>query len=188
MQSIRWGTIIVGVLFVLAGLVLLAGTLGIFQISTGQVCGLFFALLLVGGGLWTIMTFFGAQRTGAPFAQRTFGDQRLGLTDKEFTSRSVSTWIGDTRIDLGQATFPEGESTLSVGAWIGDIRVKVPRDLAVRVRGRVAFVGELDLLGKHREGFFLDVTASSRDYDEAPQRLLVDASVVIGDVSVGRVG
>lgn len=188
MQSIRWGTVIVGVLFVLAGLVLLAGTLGIFRIDTGQVCGLFFALLLIGAGLWTIVTFFGAQRAGAPFAQRTFGDQRLSLADKEFTSRPVHAWIGDTRIDLSRATFPEGESTLSVEVWIGDIRVRVPRDMAVRVRGRVAFVGELDLLGKHREGFFLDITASSQGYDEAPQRLLVDASVVIGDVSVSRVG
>jgi len=174
--------------FVLAGLMLLAGALGILQIRTDQMCGLFFALLLVGAGLWTIVAVLGGQRAGAPVAQRTLGDQRLSLTGQEFTSRSVGTWIGDTRIDLSQATFPAGESTLTVESWIGDIRVRVPQDLAVRARGRVAFVGELDLLGTHREGFFLDVTASSRDYEQAPRRLFVDAGIVIGDVKVIREG
>jgi predicted membrane protein len=75
-----------------------------------------------------------------------------------------------------------------VESWIGDIKVKLPHDLAVRARGRVAFVGDMELLGVHRSGFFLDTTASSQDYDAAPRRLLVDASILIGDVRVSRVG
>lgn len=188
MQDMRWGTIVVGVLFILAGLLLLPGALGFLPISTEQGCGIFFALLLIGGGLWSIVTFFSAQRSGAPFTHRTLGDRRLTLTDDEFTSRSVHAWIGDTRIDLSQATFPEGESTLTVEAWIGDVKVLVPRDLAVRVRGRVGVAGELELLGKKRDGLFLDVTASSQDYDEAARRLFVDASIFVGNVKVRRVG
>lgn len=186
MQSIRCGTLILGFLFVIGGLLLLGGAVGVLPIRGGQVCGLFLALALIGAGLWTIVAIWTAQRTGAPLAQRTFGDQRLSLTDKTFTSRSVGTWIGDTRIDLSRAMFPEGESTLTVESWVGDIRVRVPLDLAVRARGRVVLVGKLDLLGTHREGLSLDLIASSRDYEQSPRRLFVDASTIIGEVRVTR--
>ncbi len=188
MSNIRWGTLILGMVFVVGGLLLLGGSLGILPIRGGQVCGLLLALILIGAGLWTIVTIATAQRTGASLAQRTFGDQRLSLTAKTFTSRSVSTWVGDTRIDLSRAIFPEGESTLTVESWVGDIRVRVPPELAVRARGRVVLAGQLDLLGTHREGLSLDLTASSPDYEQATRRLFVDASTVVGDVKVTRAG
>ncbi|MBU0492892.1 MAG: cell wall-active antibiotics response protein [Chloroflexi bacterium] len=186
MRNVRWGVVVMGVLLIVAGVVLLGGSLGLWHISTDQTCGLFFAFMLVGAGLWTIIMVVGAQRGGEPLAQRTLGDQRLSLTDTEFTSRAVSTWIGSTRIDLCRAVFPEGESTLTVATWIGDAKVHVPADLAVRVRGQVAFVGDMNLLGQRRSGFALNVTASTPDYEQAPRRLFVDASTVIGDIKVRR--
>ena len=128
-------------------------------------------LVLVAAFLATFDVHLGdgvAERTVAPASVDDLGgEHELG--------------IGELVFDLRSVEFPLGETRLDVRVDAGRIHVLVPEDVALRVAAD-AKLGEIDLLGRHVEGWEVE-----EQFDETGIRmLLLDASVGIGEIEVER--
>jgi phage shock protein PspC (stress-responsive transcriptional regulator) len=111
-----------------------------------------------------------------------------GIDERTFAPTSVDDLrgeyelgIGELVLDLRSVEFPLGETTLDVRVDAGRIHVLLSDDVAVRAAAE-AKLGEIDLLGRHGEGWEAD-----EQVDETGTRVLVlDASVGIGEIEVER--
>ena len=111
-----------------------------------------------------------------------------GIDERTFAPASVDDLrgeyelgIGELVFDLRSVEFPLGETTLDVRVDAGRIHVLLSDDVAVRAAAE-AKLGEIDLLGRHGEGWGAD-----EQVDETGTRVLVlDASVGIGEIEVER--
>jgi lia operon protein LiaF len=121
-----------------------------------------------------------------PAIDRILGDLRLGGPGWPVQNSNIFTIIGDVDIDLRQSTIPAGETTIHVRSIIGDVDVLVPANVGV-MAGASVVIGDLRILDKRRDGFLLDVTASTADYATADCKLRIEVDMLIGDAKV-RVG
>lgn len=111
-----------------------------------------------------------------------------GIDERTFAPASVDDLrgeyelgIGELVFDLRSVEFPLGETTLDVRVDAGRIHVLLSDDVAVRAAAE-AKLGEIDLLGRHGEGWEVD-----EQVDETGTRVLVlDASIGIGEIEVER--
>ena len=111
-----------------------------------------------------------------------------GIDERTFAPASVDDLrgeyelgIGELVFDLRSVEFPLGETTLDVRVDAGRIHVLLSDDVAVRAAAE-AKLGEIDLLGRHGEGWEAD-----EQVDETGNRVLVlDASVGIGEIEIER--
>jgi lia operon protein LiaF len=97
----------------------------------------------------------------------------------------IETVIGEIRVDLTQATFPEGETPIHVSAAIGEVRVLLPADIPASVRA-TSMLGESEALGRVSGAFMGDVRAETDDYAAATKRIRLEAQSLIGEVAVRR--
>jgi hypothetical protein len=119
-------------------------------------------------------------------ANRLFGTVRLNQPGWQPTNDDIFTIIGDVRIDLRQAVIPDGETTLRVRCIIGDIRILVPIGIGVSASAS-GIIGDQRILDQRRDGLFVDLAVTSPDYATATRKVRIEASYVIGDVSIGYV-
>ena len=111
-----------------------------------------------------------------------------GIDERTFAPASVDDLrgeyelgIGELVFDLRSVEFPLGETTLDVRVDAGRIHVLLSDDVAVRAAAE-AKLGEIDLLGRHGEGWEVD-----EQVNETGIRVLVlDASIGIGEIEVER--
>jgi predicted membrane protein len=176
--------IIVGAFFILWGIVAWLNVLGVTDLDF---CGMAWGLGLIAAGgylLWRALR--GRSADGGVLRRdRYFGDLKLGGAGWEVRELDAQLGMGDLQLDLVGARVPPGETTLRLSAWVGDIKVWVPEDLTVRVEGSL-WLGEMNLLGNQRNGFFLRAAASSPGYDQAEARVCIVADQLLGEISVSR--
>jgi hypothetical protein len=98
----------------------------------------------------------------------------------------IETFIGEVRLDLTQATFPDGETPIHVGTAIGEVRVLLPADVAASVRA-TSMPGDSEALGRTSGAFLGDARAETDGYSGATRRIRVEARSLIGEVAVRRI-
>jgi len=176
---------VIGGILILLGLIFLLNALGIAYIDIGDVIVTLIALALI---FWGVRLILWARRR-RPLAHRSrlLGDLDLRIRGMVTEDLGADVGLGGLRLDLTEATVAPGEHTIHLGGWLGDIEVRLPHDLAADVHGEV-FLGNLQLLGRSSEGFFLENHARSTDYEAAEARLCIRAHLWIGDIKVVRVG
>ena len=92
----------------------------------------------------------------------------------------------DVEIDLTTAMIPEGETVIVIRGVVGNIRLYVPYDIELSLNHSV-IVGRV-LLPCHEEtGFNRNVTFRTEQYKEAPRRIKIISSLVVGDTEVRKV-
>jgi predicted membrane protein len=174
-----------GVLFVFVGGVWLWNNL---DLGPHIPLGSLWPLLLIVLGCAIILRQAGViapeARTGVTI-DRILGDIRLGGPDSQAQDTSVLSIIGDVDIDLRQSIIPDGETKINIRSLIGDVDIIVPTDVAV-FAGASVVIGEMRVLDKRRDGFFLDVAVSSPDYATATRKVRIDADMLIGEVKIIR--
>jgi lia operon protein LiaF len=92
-------------------------------------------------------------------------------------------FVGDVRLDMTQAQFPAGETTIYFNAFVADIDLSVPSDVAVSLSA-TSFVADAELNGQHVERFLSGVQMSTPDYASAERKLHLVTTCFVGDVSV----
>jgi hypothetical protein len=124
--------------------------------------------------------------SGAPSTtyERVFGDLEMAGPMTLGPTR-FSTVFGEIRLDLTAAVLPEGETHISVGTVFGEVRVLLPPGVGARVRAGTA-IGEVEVLGRRGGAFFVELEATTEDWDTAPQRMKLDVRTVLGEVAVRR--
>ncbi|MFV8826890.1 cell wall-active antibiotics response protein LiaF [Alkalihalobacterium sp. APHAB7] len=121
--------------------------------------------------------------TTPSFRSALIGDFRL-LSDRyELQDMNIRNGIGDIKIDLSKAIIPEGETVIVIHGWIGDIDVYVPYDLDLSVQAMVT-VGDLDILDSRQSGINRNIAVATKDYKQAPRRVKLVLSLLIGDIDV----
>jgi len=95
----------------------------------------------------------------------------------------IETFIGEVRLDLTQAAFPDGETPIHVSTAIGEVRVLLPADVAASVRA-TSMLGQSEALGRTTGAVMGDARAESDDYSGATRRVRVEAQSLIGEVAV----
>lgn len=115
---------------------------------------------------------------------RFIGDIHLQLKSDDFRGGTLSTFIGDIRLDLSNiAITTGGDRFLTISGFIGDATVHMPKNIAHSIQAS-AMIGDFKVFGKRDGGFGLNRIYKSADYDQAEVRLNVRASFFIGDVKI----
>ena len=97
----------------------------------------------------------------------------------------VETFLGEIRLDLSQATFPEGETPIHVSTGIGEIRVLLPAGIPAAVR-TASLLGATEALGRSSGSVLADVRSETEDFAGATRWIRLDAQAMIGEVAVRR--
>ena len=170
------GQVVLGAFLVFIGLLVLFGNvLGV------NLWRLFWPLLLIALGAWFILRPRMLEE-GTAVTQRLIGDVKrageLRLQDEE-----IFLLIGDVKLDLREAIWPEGETRLRVLGFVGDIELRVPENVGVALAS-TAFVSSVRWADRKEEGIFLPLQLQSEGYELARQRLRVEVIHFVADVKV----
>lgn len=193
------GQIALGLLLVVAGLVWLLRSIGVFHLSWDLL--LPSALILVGAAL--VATARGRDHGGLVFLGVVLtlalvltsitpinfsggvGDRTVTPTTAAELRSEYALTVGKQTIDLRQVTFDAGETRIAASVGIGDLVVRVPDDVAVRATIQIG-AGNADVMERRFSGANVDETYESEGYDTASRRLLLDLSVGVGNIEVSR--
>nr|WP_145403070.1 cell wall-active antibiotics response protein LiaF [Paenibacillus xylanexedens] len=124
------------------------------------------------------------------FNKSTFiGDFHMGKEVFSLKPMNISSFIGDTVIDLTKAQIPYGETKIVISHFIGDVKVFVPEDMDLGISLTTnSFIGDMKLLDHKRGGFMGSAQEETPHYMETGKKVRIIASVFIGDVKVNKVG
>ena len=127
---------------------------------------------------------------GKTFNKSTFiGDFHMGKEVFSLKPMNISSFIGDTVIDLTKAQIPYGETKIVISHFIGDVKVFVPEDMDLGISLTTnSFIGDMKLLDHKRGGFMGSAQEETPHYMEAGKKVRIIVSVFIGDVKVNKVG
>ncbi|WP_020060188.1 cell wall-active antibiotics response protein LiaF [Bacillus sp. 123MFChir2] len=104
----------------------------------------------------------------------------------ELEDVNIQYGVGDVEIDLTTAMIPEGETVIVIRGVIGNIRLYVPYDIELSLNHSV-IVGRI-LLPSHEEtGFNRNVKFRTEQYKEAPRRIKIISSLIVGDTEVRKI-
>jgi predicted membrane protein len=125
------------------------------------------------------------EETTAPTIRlgNVFGEVRSRVGSRVFAGGSVSTIFGMAVVDLTAASLAPGEHTLKMDSVLGSVVVRLPRGMMCSVMAD-GVIGTVRAGGKHRNGFFPSVHSTPDGYREAPHRIHLDLSTVLGEVRV----
>lgn len=172
-------------LYLLAlGAVLLADSTGARPLGIPGVAGAAIGLGLMAMGVLTALAGWRARRFTRRL-RRAFGHVRSAEEGWRVDDAVISTVLGDISLDFRGTDLPSGETELTLLCWLGTLQVVVPHDFAVSVSAQV-LVGTVDALGRREEGLVRDVDARTAGYDDAPRRLRLHVSTLVGEARVRR--
>ncbi len=97
----------------------------------------------------------------------------------------IETFIGEIRLDLTLATFPDGETPIHVSTAIGEVRVLLPPDIPAAVRVS-SMLGESEAMGRVSGALMGEARAETEDFAGATRRIRLEAQSLIGEVAVRR--
>lgn len=142
--------------------------------------GSFWPVLLILLGVFLLLrpSFGGSGRDDFRF----FGDVvRRGPW--QVTGRDFWSFIGDVKLDLTEASLPEGETVIRMTAFIGDMKIIAPSDMAIAI-STSGLISDARLFGEKRDGFFAPVDMSTPGYDQAVHKLRLEVTGFISGLKV----
>ena len=175
-----------GLYLLFLGAVLLVDSTGAWPLGVPGVAGSAIGLALIAMGVLTVLAGWRARRFTRRL-RRAFGHVRSAEQGWRVDDAVISTVLGDISLDFHGTDLPPGETELTLLCWLGTLQVVVPQDFAVSVSAQ-ALVGTVEALGRREEGLIRDVDARTAGYDEAPRRLRLHVSTLIGEARVTREG
>jgi phage shock protein PspC (stress-responsive transcriptional regulator) len=92
---------------------------------------------------------------------------------------------GQLELDLSQLELPDGETRVEASVGFGELDVVLPPGVAVDVTGEVQW-GETDVLGRAEDGRHSRERFVDPGFGDADRRLVVDAHVRGGELTVRR--
>jgi hypothetical protein len=170
------GQIVIGALFLIAGLLLLLG--GVFDVDVGVFC---FPTGLILLGIWILLRPY-LLGPDTAFRLSLFGPFRL---DGEWKVTEAELWffIGDVRLDMTAAEIPPGETPIRIFAIASDTRLLVPKGIGVSIES-LAFVTDAKVLDHKKEGIVSPVQWSSDGYETAERRVRLETIGFVSDIKV----
>ena len=198
-RSRPYGSIVLGVVLVAAGILWLLDALDVFDLRAALVLPILLALvglaLVIGSfdGPHSGLVVFGVFLTVAVVLTAVFppnafaggiGERTYRVASQGDLDASYNVGMGTLSLDLSDLTLTESTSVdITVGA--GEMRVRLPADVAVAIDAS-AGAGEVNLLGEQADGLSVNREYRSPDYDTAEVTLTLDLNVAAGEIEVTR--
>lgn len=130
-----------------------------------------------------------ASGDGRESHSKFIGDMVFGQDYFELRPMSISSFIGDTKLDLTRAHISPGETRIYVSSFIGDVKVFVPDDYSVGVRVvSSSLIGDVKVMDQKRGGLFNQMNVETPRFADASRQIVLIVSTFIGDVRVQKVG
>lgn len=194
-----YGSIVLGLVLVAAGILWLLDALDVFDLRAALVLPILLALvglaLVIGSfdGPHSGLVVFGVFLTvavvlAAVFPPNAFtggiGERTYRVTSQENLDPSYNVGMGTLTLDLSALTLTESTSVdVTVGA--GELLIRLPADVPVAIEASTG-AGEVDLLGEQTDGLSVNREYQSPDYDTAEISLTLDLNVAAGEIEVTR--
>lgn len=191
------GTIVLGAILVLGGLVWILDVLDLVSISVGVVLPI--ALIMVGvallagslsgsqGGLVAVGIVLTVLLTGAAIVDVPLtagvGDRTVAPVRVLDLPDSYRLLTGNLKVDLTDLDLPNGVTTVQARVGIGELAIDVPAGTAVEVHWKVS-AGNVHVIDVSQDGTSLDDHMRTPGYENAAKKLVVEASVGLGDIHV----
>jgi len=124
------------------------------------------------------------------------GELRLGDHPWALENSDYSLGVGDVYIDFTTALLEEGTTKINVSCWVGDMTLIIPDDMDLEIYSNVN-IGSVELFGTHKEfnkktKKSAGITSNtvhyiSENFENSEKRLIIKASVNIGEITVKKV-
>jgi predicted membrane protein len=168
--------VIVGTAMLVFGLLLLIGNL------TGiDICAFLFPLILIGAGIWIVTrpaVFAGGRDTRIQIIGDIRRRGQWAVHDQDF-------WcgVGDIRLDLTEATIPQGETTLRFYGFVNDVTLIVPETVGVSVIS-TSFLTTARVLGDKQDYFLTPYETETHSYATATCRIRLELIYFVVELKV----
>jgi phage shock protein PspC (stress-responsive transcriptional regulator) len=195
----RVGTLVVGLLLVLAGVAWLLEATGSIDIDWAVVL----AIALIGLGALLVLT-LGSMARGLLISlgilltialafvslvdvnfESSFGDRTEEPATVADLQDEYSHAFGSMTLDLRSLELPQGTTQVKASTSFGSLEVILPHDVPVRIEARTTF-GSVDALDHEANGLRADRVVRTEDYDRATQRIDLEVDATFGSVEVHR--
>ncbi|MBD3288678.1 hypothetical protein GF337_07750, partial [candidate division KSB1 bacterium] len=174
-RNLFWGFMII-----LLGVLLLLNEFDVVDI------GDLWPLLIIGVGIWLILKPKSGSSRGEGFGgsfgdqsfitdtpevieSNTFGDIKVTVKSKNFTSGRINTTFGDVKVDLAELEVQAGEQTLRLSTNFGDIKIGVPKNVPFSVQSSNT-AGDMHIFDEKRSGWKQSATYASEGYATADKK------------------
>lgn len=123
---------------------------------------------------------------GDGYEYNLFGEINVGKVPFSLENKHYWVGFGSIELNLTQAIIPDGETVLQASGIFGSINVYLPSQLPTRVNA-LCQLGSIEILGVEDGGIVKHTSFQTPDFEEADQRLVLDLSMVCGELRVVRV-
>jgi hypothetical protein len=174
------GRVLVGAGLVVAGLVVVVGSL--LELDVGLLC-LPTVLILLGAAI-LLRPFLAGPETAVRAA--ILGPVRRSGS-WQVTEEEIWLGVGDVNLDLSEAEIPLGETTIRVFGFVGTTRLWVPEGIGVTV-APTAFLSTIRMMARKRDLFFSSARMMSDGYETAERKIRLETLFFVSDVRVKWAG
>jgi len=172
-SRVIWGLVLIGV-----GVMFLAGI--VLRVNVWTFC---WPVGLIAVGCWLILRPALAGPDTKVRVHPLSDLRRSGAWD--VADEEIWIFVGDVRLDLTEASLPQGESTIKVFGLVGEVKLTAPEGLPVSVSSH-AMLTDGKLYGEKRESWFTTVDVESDGYDSAAARVRVESYFLVANLEVKR--
>jgi hypothetical protein len=168
--------VFLAVLLILWGVIIIVGQ--IFDINVGRI---FWPMVIILLGLWLVFRpYLGGSSDDVSF-RPLGGIDRSGAW--EVADEEIWMFVGDVELDLRDARFPNDEGSIRILAFVPDVDIYISEDVGLSV-GVTAFVTDMKAHGEKSDSVFTPVDYQTENYGIAEQKLRVEITCFVADISI----
>lgn len=194
-----YGSIVLGMILVLVGVLWLLDAIDVIELQAAVVLPAVLAIVgvalifgafdgphsgLVVFGVFLTVAVVAAAVTPLDSWRGGVGERQHNVGNASELAPEYRLGMGELRIDLSDLRLIES-TTVSASVGAGMIEIVLPPDLAVSIDANVG-AGDINLLGETAEGLSVSRTYRSPDFDTANVALTLDLDVSAGEIEVTR--
>jgi lia operon protein LiaF len=169
---------LVGLAFIVAGLMFLAGV--VLRINVWTFC---WPIGLIALGAWLLLRPSLAS-PGTRVRVHPLADvKRKGAWD--VVNEEIWIFVGDVHLDFTQASLSPGESKIKLFGLVGEVTLVVPEGLPVSASS-AAFLTDGTVYGEKQEQFVTVVQVEDDAYDSAAAKVKVESVFLVNTLKVKR--
>ena len=116
--------------------------------------------------------------SGAHFVGDVVRSGKWAVANEEF-----SLFVGDVRLDMSQADFPTGETTIRLNGFVYDVEITIPSNIGVSLISN-GFVVDSRLGTQQASRFLTGAQLVTSDYMTAERKLRIVNACFVGNVRV----
>jgi len=101
----------------------------------------------------------------------------------DVANEEIWMFVGDIRLDLTEASFPGGETTIRVIGFVGDLDIIAPPEVGLSVAA-TGFLNSTKLYGRKQDTFMSTLHHVSDGYSEAERKLHLEMLFFVNDLNI----